>query len=417
MIIAVAVATIFILTLVLVPVWSRWEMPGALESLRLSRFHHAFAGFALGSLIVHEPELGVQFDGIRNSLISLSLVWIGLQAGLDLDLSKYRKRPVSQLISESLQSLGTILLLFGCALLGSTLLRVHFGIRLDPLLLSLLLAISAATIRTPDVIYRWKGRITQAGLNPDLPVVVNTNTAGFALLLLCFPFFYNDAVLHLGPYTSVGNSSTLAAILALGLLLGLLVDFIFRGFDEDISCAYLSSGLSLVVASLCLALKMPGLLVGFLAGIWLINTTIRRRIVLELSERISGVAEPTFYFLVGSMLGTGWISEGQVIGVFVAAFLLSRLFVRGLGQAAADKLQNSWRSWTPPLAVGLRPMGTVSVACVVQAYYLVPPLQSSELLIACLFSVYLSQLLPVPRQGGSAVQVQQIATPDSNRKL
>jgi hypothetical protein len=414
MIVALAVASVFVLTLVLVPVWSRWEMPGALESLRLGRFHHAFVGFALGSLIVHESELGAQFEGIRNSLISLSLVWIGLQAGLDLDLSKYRKRPASQLISESIQSLGTILLLFGCALLGSTLLRVHFGLRLDPFLLSLLLAISAATIRTPDVIYPWKGRITQAGLNPDFPLAVNTNTASFVLLLLCFPFFYNDAVLRLGPYTSVGNSSTLAAILALGLLLGLLVDFIFRGFDEDISCTYLSTGLSLVVASLCLALKMPGLLVGFLAGTWLINTTIRRRIVLELSERISGVAEPTFYFLVGSILGTAWISEGQVIGVFVASLLLSRLFVRGMGQAAADKLQNCWRSWTPPLAVGLRPMGTVSVASVVQAYYLVPALQSSELLIACLFSVYLSQLLPVPTQGDSPMLGQQISAPDSD---
>ena len=265
------------------------------------------------------------------------------------------------MIFSSLQNLVTIFLLFGGVLLVSALLRAHFGIRLNTMLLSLILAVSAVTIRSPVIVFHWRGKVSQHGLALGSTLGVSTNTASMVLLFLCFPIFYNDAVLYLGPYTSVGSTTTLAAIVALGVLLGVLVDFIFRSFEVDISCAYLSTSVSLVVASLCLVFSVPALLVGFLAGAWLINTTIRRRSVLELTERISGVAEPAFFFLLGSILGVDWVSEVPAIGMFVVAVVLSRSVAKGIGQAVADKLQKGWQSWSIPLATGLRPMGTISM--------------------------------------------------------
>ena len=234
MIIAVVLATLFLLSLLLIPVWARWEMPGFLDSLRLGRFHHTLVGFVVGSFVIPEFDLGRQVEGLRTCLISLALVWIGLRAGLDLDLGRYRKRPISQMIFSSLQNLVTIFLLFGCVLLVSALLRAHFGIRLNTMLLSLILAVSAATIRSPVIVFHWRGKVSQQGLASGSTLGVSTNTASMVLFFLCFPIFYNDAVLYLGPYTSVGSTTTLAAIVALGVLLGVLVDFIFRSFEVDI---------------------------------------------------------------------------------------------------------------------------------------------------------------------------------------
>ncbi|MBB29827.1 MAG: hypothetical protein CME25_13100 [Gemmatimonadetes bacterium] len=414
MIIAIVLTTLFLLSLLLIPVWARWEMPGFLDSLRLGRFHHTLAGFVVGSFVIPEFELGRQVEGLRTCLISLALVWIGLRAGLDLDLGRYRKRPVSQMIFSSLQNLVTIFLLFGGVLLVSALLRAHFGIRLNTMLLSLILAVSAATIRSPVIVFHWRGKVSHHGLASESTLGVGTNTASMVLLFLCFPIFYNDAVLYLGPYTSVGSTTTLATIVALGVLLGVLVDFIFRSFEVDISCAYLSTSVSLVVASLCLVFSIPALLVGFLAGAWLINTTIRRRSVLELTERISGVAEPAFFFLLGSILGVDWVSEWPAIGMFVVAVVLSRSVAKGIGQAVADKLQTVWQSWSIPLATGLLPMGTISIACVAQTYYLAPPLHRPELLVACLLGLYFSQLLPTPRLGGIPEHRQQPAAQNSD---
>jgi hypothetical protein len=413
MLIFLTLSGFFLLAALLIPVWSRGEMPGALDSLRTGRLHHLLIGFAIGTLLNNNQTAAPQFDAIRNSLMCLSLIWIGFRAGLDLDLARHRRRPTSLLLSEALQSLGSVIILFVVAILSSAVLRVYFSIKLDPMLLSLLLAVAATSVRTPEVLFYW-GSGTFHTPTPPAATGINPNTSSLIILTICLPFLYNDAVLHLGPYTSVGSSSTLVAILTLGMMLGVLVDFIFRGFEDDLSCAYLSAGVSLVVGSFCLALNIPGILVGFLAGVWLINTTIRRRTVLELSERVSKVAEPVFFFLLGSLLGTDWFTKGASIALLVGAILISRLVVRATGQAVSDKLMHKWKSWSSPLDAGLRPLGTISIAVVVQTLFLSPALEASGLIVAFLFAVYIGQLFPTLQSSASRANRYNLETKGSD---
>ena len=206
-------------------------------------------------------------------------------------------------------------------------------------------------------------------------------------------------MLRFSPFTFVGYTSTLALLTGLGFLMGIVLDFIFRTHRDGLRCTYLTTGVIAAIGGLCLQFRIPGVFIGFLGGAWLINATVRRREVLELTERAGAVVEPVFFLLLGSAI-SGYSGEPpfEVPSVILVpvVLLLVRTMSRVMGSLAARRISEQKQTWQEALRTGWLPLGGVSAALAVQGLYLPIQLAHNTLITGALFSIFLSQILVIP---------------------
>ncbi len=362
--------------------FERHNIPAPLDSLRMGQLHHLLLGIFIGLFFPSNNALVHLFEGLRYSLVGIALVWFGFQAGLNFDLQRFRTHPPRQLLSETIQAVGTFLLVFLGVIASRPLLNTYLGVEKDITLVALLLGAFATTLRTP--IFHWRKKT----LSPS----VCANPVGLILFGLLFPLVGENTVLR--PLILVGYANTLAILAGLGLLLGITLDFIFHAHKESLRCIYLSVGIIAAIGGPCLPLQTPGIFVGFVGGGWLINTTVRRREVLELAERAGAVAEPIFFMLLGSLMVGGEESffKPYPLVLFTVGLFLMRGLIRMLGVVAAWHISDRNRTWQNIIDVGWCPLGTLSAALIVQGLYLPLRLTHNTLIAGALFSVFLSQI-------------------------
>lgn len=364
--------------------FERRNIPAPLDSLRMGRLHHLLLGIFIGLFLPSDNALVHLFEELRYSLAGIALVWFGFQAGLNFDLQRFRTHPPRQLLSETIQAAGTFLLVFLGVIAIKPLLHTYLGVEKDIALVALLLGAFATTLRTPILHRRKKTSSPPICANP----------VGLILFGLLFPLVGENTVLRLGPLTVVGYANTLAILAVPGLLLGITLDFIFHAHKASLRCIYLSVGMIAAIGGLCLPLQTPGIFVGFIGGGWLINTTVRRREVLELTERAGAVAEPIFFMLLGSIVvgGEAAFFRPDPLVLFTVGLFLMRGLIRMLGVVAAWHISDRNRTWQNLIDVGWCPLGTLSAALIVQGLYLPLRLTHNTLIAGALFSVFLSQL-------------------------
>ena len=193
---------------------------------------------------------------------------------------------------------------FFLALLWRPVLRYQMGITAEPLLIALLLGTLATTLRMPDRIFYARSPLATPAVenSPAGPFI--TNAAGMTLLTILYPYCSGVTVVELGPFTLVASGSFWALYACVGILLGLLLTFIFGTFQDDILCTIIATGTVATVGGLCIGKAIPGVVVGFISGVWFINTTTRRRDALELLEKTTGILQPVFFLVVGCLLAT-----------------------------------------------------------------------------------------------------------------
>ena len=384
----------------------RFSLPVVLDSLRAGRFHYLLFGVLIGMFFPEDDSLYRLFDELRYSLIGVVLVAFGFQTGLTFDFRIFRQYPNSQILSLSTQILAAFLLMVLLSVGVGPLLTRYLGVKGGLLLSSALLGTIAVSLRHPEPVFRWGKR--SYSTHPGIPESPNAlfNSAGLILFGIAFPATIENSVFQFGSFALVGYFGTLTLLLGLGLLLGFAVDFIFRAYRESYQGAFLSIGIMFVIGGLCIQLQIPGLVAGFLGGSWLINTTVRKREVLEITDRSVAIIGPIFFILLGSFIGgyggSPFFRTGPLVP-FAVALLIGRGLVRMLGMVISGRLWSERKADSFGIKFSWPPLGSLSICIAVQAIHLPLELHHNTLIAGTVLAVFLSQLVIVSPQRSALV--------------
>ncbi len=374
----------------------RRKLAAPLDSLRTSHLHFVPIGMAVGFILSTESDLAGIVEDIQKGLLGVVLVWFGVVTGLRFDFRRLGRRMSRHLTLEGLQVLGTAAIVFFLALLGRPVLRYQMGITAEPFLIALLLGTLATTLRIPDRIFYVRSTLatTPVENSPAGPLI--TNAAAMTLLTILYPYCSGGAVVELGPFTLVATGSFWALYGCVGILLGLLLTFVFGTFQDDILCTIIATGTIATVGGLCIGKGIPGVVVGFISGVWFINTTTRRRDALELLEKTTGILQPVFFLVVGGLLATQNLTVLR-LSAFAFLFLVARSLARGISLTVAARLTRCHLSLTEIIGSALRPLGTLSVALAAQLLLLDSGPNLYALIAAVLVAAAIGQVIPLPK--------------------
>ena len=387
---------IYVICLVCRNLFVRRKLAAPLDSLRASHLHFVPIGIAAGVVLATDHDLAAVVEGIQRGLLGVILVWLGIVTGLRFDFRRLGRRASRHHALEGLQVVGTAALVFFLALLWRPVLRYQMGIAAEPALVALLLGVLACTLRMPDRIFYVRSVLETPDIDqaPAGPLI--TNAVGMTLLTVLYPYCAGVTVMEVGPFTLVSTSSFWALYACAGILLGLLLTFVFSTFQEDVVCAIIAAGIVATFGGLCAGKAIPGVIVGFISGVWFINTTTRRRDALEILEKVTGIVQPVFFLVIGGLLATQNLTVLRLTA-FAFLFLVARSLARGISLTVAARLTRCYLSLTEIIGSALRPLGTLSVALAAQLLLLDSGPNLYALIAAVLVAAAIGQVLPLPK--------------------
>lgn len=375
----------------------RWMPPHPLiESLRIGRAHYLLLGTLTGMFLPETDEVFHLFEVLRYNCISAILLWIGLQTGLSTNLQNLRDHGISVIYSQTAVVLAiggfTVLAAFASGLI----LYRYLGLLQNLPLAIVLLTSFALTIRFPTPFFQWPNRpIPTPVPGQNLPL---GNIAAMAVLCIAFPPLAENSIFYLGSLPFIGVAGIALLMLGTGVAGGIALDFSFRSHRTGARALSLVLGIVITLSGLCQAPDLPSLAVGFLSGIWLINTTVAKREIVEFTTRANDVIEPIFFVLIGSIIGE-FSSDIFFLWSPLFPLALTMILVRGMGRTIGFTVsQTFWQipqTWRELLAMSWHPQGTLSIAIGVQAIYLLD-FQHYTLITGLVIAVFLSQLILIP---------------------
>ena len=375
----------------------RWMPPYPLiDSLRTGRAHYLLLGVLVGMFFSEAGEVFHLFEVVRYNCIGTILLWIGLQAGLSTDLQNLRDHGISVIYSQTAVVLATGGFTVLAAFASGLILYRYLGLLQNLPLAIALITSFALTARFPTPFFQWPNRpIPNPVPGQNLPF---GNIAALAVLCIAFPPLSENPIFYLGSLPFIGATGIAVLMLGTGVVGGIALDFSFRSHRTGARALSLVLGIVIALSGLCHAPGLPSLAVGFLSGIWLINTTVAKREVVEFTTRANDVIEPIFFALIGSIIG----EFGDDIFFFWSPLFplaLTMILVRGMGRTIGFTVsQTLWQipqTWRELLTMSWHPQGTLSIAVGVQAIYLLD-FQHYTLITGLVIAVFLSQIILIP---------------------
>ena len=332
---------------------------------------------------------------LLRGLLGIGLTWIGFRAGLDFDFRQLQQANRGLVRNEIILLLAVFVVLF--ALLAillpsiSGLLSIDRGIYLTVLVLSVI----GLTARSSGFFGVSTGR-------PIVPVAsavsFMANPAAVLLLGLLYPILATPSLNRLGPLRITGYLPTIAVLIFLGLLLGIMVDFVFRAHRNGQRCTFLTLSACAAIAGPCLQLGFPVIVAGFAGGVWVINTTVRKREISELSEYATTIVEPLFVLVLGALTASH-LRAGTVDPTIAAAIASGFLILRGLARSTRSLAVRVGRTKptrglsTHTLHAWL-PLGRTAIGLIAQLSLF--PMDVPLLVTGLLLAVVLSQSIVLP---------------------
>ena len=375
----------------------RWMPPYPLiDSLRIGRAHYLLLGALVGMFFSEAGEVFHLFEVLRYNCISAILLWIGLQTGLSTDLKNLRVHGISVIYSQTAVVLATGGFTVLAAFASGLILYRYLGLLQNLPLAIVMLTCFALTVRFPTPFFQWPNRpIPTPVPGQNLPL---SNIAAMAVLCITFPPLAETPIFYLGNLPFIGATGIALLMLGAGVVGGIALDFAFRSHRTGARALSLVLGILIALSGLCQAPDLPSLSVGFLSGIWLINTTVAKREIVEFTTRANDVIEPIFFALIGSIIGE---FGGDIFFFWSPLFplALTVILVRGMGRTIGFTVsQTLWQipqTWRELLAMSWRPQGTLSIAVGIQAIYLLD-FQHYTLITGLVIAVFLSQMILIP---------------------
>ena len=368
-----------------------------LDSLRHGKIAFLVTGIFAGTLFPETEDTYRAADGVRQAFLNVSLIWFGLLLGLEFSLRQLRRAPWhiiwGQFASASLITTFAILSI----LASGSVLFLHLGLVSHLPLATLLCACFVLSTRFPEPTFRWQNNLTPPipDPTPSLPI---HNMIALLLLTFCFPIFSPDHTIVLGSFSFVGWGHLLAFICFLGVIGGMCLDFALRAHRNPSTGMAIACCILIFFSGLGHTWKLPALSIGFIAGAWLINTTVAKRSLLEALARVDSGLKPLFYLFVGTLFGgyeSGAFFKCQPFLPLIVMILIVRAMGRTLGFSLSQYLWQVPETWRDTLELSARPLGTLSVAFAVQALFLLE-LNHNTLIAGLLGAVIISQVTLFP---------------------
>ena len=299
----------------------RQDLPAVLRVLLESRVHYGLVGILGG--VTFLPSWQDQFADI--ALLSLAFFggWFGLAAGQGLDLRVMRRNLAAPLLLEGIQAGLVAILVLLAYFVSAQFLETGTSTLKAPALL-MVCGICVLGIPRPSASRQvLKTVVQQGGWRPSLGALLGI------LLVALGSHQLGDVSFQIhNPLTDSSKSILVAGpvdkmlwSIALGGVIGLIGDLLIRGVETG-ALFYLLSGVVMLGSGVSASLGLEPLWVGMVAGIWLINTTLRRLDVLEVAERSRGMVKVALLFLAGWILGRGLVQTGADVGLFAWMLLL-----------------------------------------------------------------------------------------------
>lgn len=371
------------------------DIPVYAHVLLRGKTHYLGAGVLLGVGFSSDVEGIHVLQHAQISLMSLLIIWLGLELGVQTEFRMLKKVPARLLTFGATQSALTFLLTLAITIFFLPRLARHLLEGADPFVLASMLSVAASvtapwaqeTLRPPHVAAE-----TDAWPPPHI--------LGNAVSILLFGGISTLLIDH--PPISIASrvffqrtdALLLSAVIGVGT--GILIDTALRVEPSPEKAGYLMVALTAAAGGLCVALDLPALFVGFIAGGWLINVTLRRRDVQALSERINPVTEGLFLTVAGSMIGVrSSDSPLNIQGMAYLAMLLfvSRAIAKTLGVGLLWRLLGPSSEDRPFAGTWLLPQGSLAIAICVQPLFVAweGPLQAVTIIGGTAVAVALSQ--------------------------
>ena len=271
-----------------------------IDSLRIGRAHYLLLGVLIGMFFPKPMRYFTCLSGaIQLHRCHFTVDW--LQTGLSTDLQNLRDHGTSVIYSQTAVVLATGGFTVLAAFASGLILYRYLGLLQNLPLAIVLLTSFALTARFPTPFFQWPNRpIPNPVPVQNLPL---GNIAAMAVLCLAFPPLAENPIFYLGNLPFIGVVGIALLMLGAGVVGGIALDFSFRSHRTGARALSLVLGIVIALSGLCQAPGLPSLAVGFLSGIWLINTTVAKREVVEFTTRANDVIEPIFFALIGSIIG------------------------------------------------------------------------------------------------------------------
>ena len=301
-----------------------------------SGVHYGAAGVLIGYSFL--PPMRLQFA--ESLLLATAFFggWFGFVTGSSLDLRILRRRWPALGFLEPVQA---VLLGASIFLAGYAFSRISGAESLD--LQGSVILILCGICAAGKLHIGGGGGLRQTGIKhgiwpPALATFLGIVVVGLGTTLLRdVPFEIRQPFAAATRTIAVdGLAAEIFWSLVLGAVIGLVADLLIRGVDAGFLC-YLLMGALMLGSGIAAVLGLEPLWIGLVAGIWLINTTLRRLDILVVVERNHGLVQAGVYLVAGWILGSGLarhqVDMGVLAWVLVLVGLLRPLVRLGFLQA------------------------------------------------------------------------------------
>jgi hypothetical protein len=316
------------------------------------------AGFpfvALG-LIARHPAIGVANERALvalTPLVEFGLGWLGFLVGFRLDLRRLDALPsgAGRVIAFSTVSASVAI---ACA---SGVSLLFFGFEQDGVFLRTGAILGVAGSMTAPLAIRAVAH----GRKQEQVAEYLDEIVGVAGLWLIAAYFRPD---ELAAQWAIPGTAWLLMALGMGVMLGTLLHVILRRPSGDAEFMVIALGGVAFSAGLAAYVRLSPLVIGFVAGIVVINLPTPRREALGLTlERIERPIFLVFLALAGAL----WDPTDVRGWVLTAVFVASRYVGLWVGRRLARRSHPETFAMLRPISTFMEPVSVVAIAVVVSA--------------------------------------------------
>lgn len=301
--------------------WRAQPRPlSAVGPLLESRLHYALVGTIAGYTAF--PDLQRLFSDSAILAMAFFGGWYGLIIGLGLDQRILRR---SSLPLMALEAGLAVLVAVGVLLATPIASRLLGPGRLPFRGASLLVLGGIGAVGAPlrrCLVGESRKKQKGWGWEPSVAAWIGVGLIGLGSMQLRHPTF---AILlpFAPPHKELlveGLAAASISAMALGAIIGIILDLVTRGADWG-DLFYLTLGGLVLGSGLAAGLGLEPLWVGAIAGAWLINATLFRLGLFEVADRSYSVMRIGLFFTAGWLLGQGIFQSGidLVVGGWVFA--------------------------------------------------------------------------------------------------
>ena len=265
------------------------------KSLGFFKLHYMIAGLAL-TLFFPEDFLLI-FEPVRVTVITFGLCWIGFYYGCGLELRAHQRFASHIVILNIIEPVIVFIFLsFGSIIFF----YYRFGDWQHSETALMIGLFSSFTIfRRRGILYRQSQSAHHPVLDNLLPI---GNIFPVAALAVMSKLLFEIPEITLFQQTFNDTFSFILIQVVTGILGGMLINMLVSGAEKPSMIILVMVGCTAIIGGIVTTLSLSPLFVGMLTGAFLINSTLKRLLTLEVLNSSHDYMEKVFMFCLGTML-------------------------------------------------------------------------------------------------------------------